>query len=147
MEQLRSIKDILNYVIERENEASSFYKRLAPMARKDKVRKAIENFALDECQHKIRLQALRDGETNYIKDEVGSLDLADCLDDIKPHADMTYKELIAFAIKKEDKAWHAYTKLAHHAKNNDVKELFTKLAKEEAQHRFNLEFEYDLMTF
>ncbi|MHC4288101.1 MAG: ferritin family protein, partial [Planctomycetota bacterium] len=61
--------------------------------------------------------------------------------------EMSYKELLAFAIKQEDAAQKLYAKLAQVTKRDKVKELFTLLAQEEARHKLNLEFEYDLTTF
>jgi rubrerythrin len=116
MRHLRSIEDILDYAIERESQANVFYKNLAPLVDKPKVRAAIENFALDEYRHKLHLEAIRDGEITFTDDEIGSLELADCLDDKKPYSGMTYMELLAFAIKKEDKAHKFYTQLAQRSK-------------------------------
>jgi rubrerythrin len=53
MEPLRSIRDILDYAIEKENEASSFYKHLAEHISKPELREAVENFSADEFQHKL----------------------------------------------------------------------------------------------
>ena len=147
MKHLRSIEEILDFAIERESEANIFYKRLAPLVKKPKVRVAIENFAVDEYRHKVHLEGIRDGDVTFTYEAVGSLELADLLDDSKPHADMTYTELLAFAIKKEDKAHKLYSRLAQCTRKKDIKEVFTQLAQEEAHHRFSLEFEYDLASF
>lgn len=147
MRNFRSIQDILNYVIKQEVQANDFYKKLAPMVKKPEVRKTIENFALDEYQHKLHLEGIRDGLVDFTDNEVGDLELAGSVDEVTPHANMTYKELLAFAIKKEDKAHRIYTQLAQCAKQKNVKELFTRLAHEEAQHRLGLELEYDLTFF
>jgi len=147
MKHLLSIEEIWDYAIERENDAYTLYKNLAPLVEKAKVRETIENFAVDEYRHKLRLEGIREGDTIFTEEEIGSLELADCLDDLQPHADMTYTDLLAFAIKKEDKAHRLYTRLAQFTKKKDAKELFTQLAQEEAQHRLSLEFEYDLESF
>jgi rubrerythrin len=147
MRHLRSIEEILDYAIERESEANVFYKNLAPLVNKPDVRKAIENFALDEYRHKLHLEAVRDGEIIFTDDEIGSLELADGLDDIKLRAGMTYTELLAYGIKREDKAHRFYTQLAQRSKQKVARELFTQLAQEEAHHRLSLEFEYDLESF
>ena len=147
MERLRSIRDILDYAIEKENEASSFYKHLAEHISKSELRETVENFAADEFQHKLHLEGVRDGEVELTPEEVGSLHIAEEIGQIKPREGMSYKELLAFAIKQEDAAQKLYSKLAQMTKRDNVRELFTLLAQEEARHKLNLEFEYDLATF
>lgn len=111
------------------------------------MRQALKNFALDEFQHKLRLEGIRDGQVQFHDDEVGNLGIAASVDYVIPHPGMTYKELLAFAIKKEDEAQRLYSKMSQLAKDEKVKEMFRHLAQEEAQHKLNLEFEYDLTAF
>ena len=144
---LRTVRDVLDYAIEQEDEAVKFYKHLAQDVEKPELRAALEDFALDEARHKLRLEGVRDGEIELTPEEIGSLDLADTLEAVTLRRNMSYKELLAFAIKKEVEAEQLYTKLAQLTKRRVFKELFTLLAQEEARHKFNLEFEYDLATF
>lgn len=147
MEPFKSIQDILNYAIAREAEAHSFYRNLAYHVEKMDLQKTLRNFALDEFQHKIHLEAVRDGEVMLHPDEVGSLDIADSLVDIHPHEDMDYAEILALAIRKENAAYKLYSKLAEAAKDPKTKTIFQLLAQEESKHKLALEIEYDLTTF
>ena len=146
-QHLRSIRDILDYAIEKEAEANSFYNHLAQDVEKAELRAELENFAVDELQHKLRLEAVRDGRIELTEEEIGSLHVAESIDDVKLRRNMSPKELLAYAIKQEDAAQRLYSQMAQLAKQDDVKELFTLLAQEEAQHKLNLEIEYDLATF
>ena len=143
MGYIRSIEDILDYAIEREVQANIFYKKLAKTVEKPDVRATIKTFALDEYRHKLQLEGIKDGCLTFEHNEVESLGLADSLDDLKPNAEMNYKELLAFAIKKEDDAHRMYIQLSQCTEQEEFKELFIQLAHEEAEHRFGLEFEYD----
>ena len=147
MKHLRSIAEIFDYAIERESEAYTFYKNLAPLVEKAEVREVIEKFAEDESRHKQNLEGVRVGDVTFSDDEISSLGLAERLNDPKLRADMTYKELLAYGIKKEDKAHKLYTRLAELTDRKDAKELLSQLAHEEAQHRIRLEFEYDVASF
>jgi len=147
MRNFKSIREIFDYAIEREAEAHVFYKQMAPRMEKAEVRKALENFSLDEYQHKIRLEAFRDKEVEPCIEEVGNLYLADSIEDVKPYAEMSYTELLAYAIRKENEAFRLYEEAAGLSKRKDVKELFLLLRQEEAQHKLKLEVEYDLATF
>jgi hypothetical protein len=72
----------------------------------------VENFSADEFQHKLHLEGVRDGEVELTPEEVGSLHIAEEIDPVKPREGMSYKELLAFAIKQEDAAQKLYSKLA-----------------------------------
>jgi rubrerythrin len=147
MKNFKTIRDILDYAIEKEAEANSFYNHLAQDVEKAELRAELENFAVDELQHKLRLEAVRDGRIELTEEEIGSLHIAESIDDVKLRRNMSPKELLAYAIKQEDAAQRLYSQMAQLAKQDDVKELFTLLAQEEAQHKLNLEIEYDLATF
>ncbi|MBM4102629.1 MAG: hypothetical protein FJ263_01060 [Planctomycetes bacterium] len=144
MTPFNSIRDILNYAIEDESRAQSFYEKLAGIAKKEDVKAALTKFALDELRHKLRLEGVRDGDVIFEDEEVGSLGIANTIQEVKPHADMSYKELLAFAMRKENQAYRLYSQLAQSAKEPHIRELFTHLAQEEAQHKLKLEIEYDL---
>ena len=144
---LRTIEDILDYAIEQEDEANSFYTHLAQDVQKAELREALKSFAADEFQHKLHLEGVRDGQVELTPEEVGSLNIAEHLKSVPLRANMNYKELLALAIKKEEKAEQLYLKLAQVTKRPKVKELFTLLAQEEARHKLNLEIEYDLEAF
>ena len=147
MRYLKTVQDILDYAIEKETEANSFYKYLAQDVKKDELRQALEGFAVDEFQHKLRLEGVRDGQIELTEEEIGSLHIAEQIEEVKPRQDMSCKELLAFAIKKEAQAEQFYLKLAQMTKRPNVRKLFTLLAQEEARHKLNLEIEYDLTTF
>ena len=144
---IRTVQDVLDYAIEQEEKANKLYKHMARDATKEELRTALENFAIDEARHKIRLEGVRDGKIELAPDQIGSLNLADTIEAVPLRANMNYKELLAFAIKKEAEAEYLYRKLAEMSNRESLKELFTLLAQEEARHKFNLEFEYDLATF
>jgi rubrerythrin len=62
MQHYHSIRDILNNAIQQESQAKSFYEHLACDVKKEDVKAALKNFALDEFRHKLRLEAVRDGD-------------------------------------------------------------------------------------
>lgn len=144
---LQTFEDILDYAIEQEIQANVFYTHLADDAHKAELREALKNFAADEFRHKLRLEGVREGQIELTPEEIGTFHIAETIGQVKPRQDMSYKELLELAIKKEAQAEQLYLKLAQLTKRPKVKELFTLLAQEEARHKFNLEIEYDLTTF
>ena len=56
---------------------------------------------------------------------------------------MTFRDLLAFAIKKENASCNLYKRLAELFSDPERKEVFRKLAKEEADHRRRFEIQYE----
>jgi len=142
-----SVNEVLDFAIAREVEAYDFYMKLAALAQRPQTVKVIRDLAVEERQHKIRLEAVKAGEIVLKEEEVGNLDIAGYIEDVKPTAGMSYTELLILAMKKENKSYRLYTDLASIAQNKQVKEMFLRLAQEEAEHKLRFEFEYDLTTF
>jgi len=60
---------------------------------------------------------------------------------------MSYVDLLVVGMKKEETSRRLYTDLAAIIQEQKLRDIFLKLAQEEAQHKLRFEFEYDLMTF
>jgi rubrerythrin len=144
MKNFSSVRDILSFAIDEETRAKSLYDTLAGLVSQQDVKNALKKFATDELRHKLRLEGVRDGDVIMQDEEVGSLGIADSVKEIKPHIQMTYRELLAYAIRKEQQAFDFYMRLADAAKEPIMREMFTHLAQEEAEHKLKLEIEYDL---
>ena len=142
-----SVNEVLDFAIAREVEAYDFYMKLAALAQRPQTVKVIRDLAVEERQHKIRLEAVKAGEIVLKEEEVGNLDIAGYIEDVEPKPSMSYTELLVLAMKKENKSYRLYTDLASIAQNKQVKEIFLRLAQEEAEHKLRFEFEYDLTTF
>jgi len=117
------------------------------VAQRPQTVKVIMDLAVEEQQHKIRLEAAKAGEIVLKEEEVGNLGIADYVEDVKPTPGMSYTELLVLAMKKENRSYRLYTDLAAIAQNKQVKEMFLRSAQEEAEHKLRFEFEYDLTTF
>ena len=147
MRTFKSVGDVMDFAIAREIDAHVFYLKLAERVTSPDLRETVRDFAMDEFQHRIRLQAIKVGEIAFLDDEVGSLDIANRIPEIRPHPDMTYKELLILAMNREKAAFRIYTNLASIARTEDCRNTLLCLAQEEARHKLRLEIEYDLATF
>ena len=147
MQNFHSIEDILNFAIAREIEAGSFYEQLSEGVDKPEIQEKLSSFAIDEFQHKVRLEAVRDGDTQLCREEVGSLDIADLVEDAEPAKEMTYADTLALAINREKASFRLYSNLAGIARREETRDVLLLLAQEEAKHKLALEIEYDLETF
>jgi len=147
MKEFRTVSEVLDFAIANEVEAHRFYSELSQWAERAEAAKLFEEMAIDELQHRIRLDAIKAGEVTITLEEVGNLGIADSLEETEPKANLTYAQALVVAMQREKNAFRLYTRLALAARESDVKDIFSKLAQEEAQHKLRLEIEYNLTTF
>jgi len=147
MKEFHTVNEVLDFAIANEVEAHRFYSELTQWAERAEAAKLFEELAVDELQHRIRLDAIKAGEVSIKEEEVGSLGIAESTEAGEPKANLTYAQALVVAMQREKNAFRLYTRLALAARESDVKDIFSKLAQEEAQHKLQLEIEYDLTTF
>ncbi len=147
MRKFNSFTDVLNFAISREREAHLFYVRLADMVKNPALVKVIRSLATEEVEHRIKLEAVKAGEAIIRKEDVGNLNIANYVADVEPNPNMSYTDLLVVAMKKENLSYKLYTDIAAIAQRDDLKDIFLKLAQQEAGHKLRFEFEYDLEKF
>ena len=144
MSGFENIEDILEFAIDQEEKAHDFYMDLAAKMAQPSMEKVFEGFAAEEMGHKMKLQAARDGSVEIRSDEdVPDLKIADYLVDVEPSEDMSYKDAVILAMKKEKAAYRLYLDLASAAVDKSHTDLFLGLARQEANHKLRFELEYD----
>ncbi len=146
MKKLSTMNDVLDFAISGESKAAELYTKMAATANNPWVRKTLEGFAQEELQHGKKLKAVRAGRMALKREGVGDLGLAEKLDDVEPHPDMDYPELLVFAIKKENLSHGLYSRLASIFTEPELQETFLALAEQEAEHKRRFEMEYESLT-
>ncbi len=147
MKEFASFDEVLDFAIKTEIEAAELYAMLADFVGNPETAEALEDMALEESRHKAKLEAVKAGEITIEKEEIGNLGIADRLEDIVPYAKMNHVDLLVLGMKKEEAARKLYTDLAAVAREPELRDIFLKLAREEAEHKLRFEFEYDLTVF
>lgn len=147
MENFQSVDEILDFAIGREIEAIRLYIDLAGKVNKPEMREVLKGFAREEQEHKIKLEDAKAVGMVLKDEEVGSLDIADDIEGGEFHPDMSYADILVFAMKKENASVQLYTDMAKIAQDEEIKEMFLQLAQEETEHKLRFEMEYDLTTF
>jgi rubrerythrin len=147
VKKFKSVKDIIEYAINKEQASHDFYIDLSKKADKDEMKKTCLEFAEQEFIHKKKLEAVKAGEIKLSYEEVGDLDIADSVAEVWVYSEMRYRELLVVAMKRELQAFKLYCALAKMAQDKKLKKAFLLLAKEEENHKLKLELEYDLATF
>lgn len=143
MKEWKSVEDILDFAIESEQQAVDFYRELAQKASKPEVRELFEEYALEEVGHKKKLEAVKAGNTlRPVEGKIIDLKIGDYLVDIEPNPNLDYQSALVIAMKREKAAFRLYSELAARV-DGEMRELFLRLAQEEAKHKLRFEVEYD----
>lgn len=144
MSKVNSIEEILDFAIEQEQQAVDFYNTLAKEAQSKDMERIFKSFALEEIGHKARLTKIKnEGILKWETERIADLKIADYMVDQEPEPGMDYKDALILAMNKEKKAFKLYTNLAERAPNNELKDVFLSLAREESKHKLRFELEYD----
>lgn len=141
---LDTLEKVLDFAIRKEEEAAEFYHGLSTRMMHRHMREVFQDFAAEEMSHKEKLLRIKQGrQLAPVEQQVLNLGIADHVIDIKPAADLDYKQALIIAMKEEKTAFAMYSQLAEAAPGPEVRELFLQLAQEEARHKLRFEIEYD----
>ncbi|MDY0091946.1 MAG: ferritin family protein [Candidatus Vecturithrix sp.] len=149
MQEFRSVNDVLDFAIAREEEAAQFYTDLASKMDREWMRKVFQDFAKEEQGHRAKLVGVKAGKIPLLTQaQVMDLKIGDYLvkiDADKQAADLDYQQALIVAMKKEKAAFKLYMDLANQTSEPEFVALFQSLAQEEAKHKLRFELEYDDM--
>jgi len=143
MDNFESVNDILDFAIAEEMAACHFYKQMAEKVKSPEIKKAFEDLVQEEKGHKEKLENIKANNASFGTEKVADLNIADFLVPVEPTADMDYQAAITLAMKKENSAMKLYKLLAAMADQEDLKNTFLALSKEEAKHKLRFEKEYE----
>ena len=136
--------EILSFAIQKEEEASDFYKELSKRTESPNAKRMFEEFSAEEEKHKEKLSNI--GEENissYSVQSVPDLKISNYLVDVSFRPDTGYQDALIIAMKREEKAHDLYVDMAKQVAGTEVEQLLLLLAQEEANHKLRLEKEYD----
>lgn len=138
------LNEILDFAIDREKEAVKFYQDLQKMVKFKNQRDLFEKFENMEKGHVKKITEMKTKEIGDISlKKVNNLKISDYLVEVKPTSEMDYQDILIVAMKREEAANNLYKDLASKIDDEDAKKLFTRLAQEEAGHKFTFEKMYD----
>lgn len=143
MKRWTSISEALDFAIHEEEAATDFYTQLAAKVKVPGMKAALEGFAQEEKNHKDKLLAVKAGAGFRPDRPIVDLRIAEYVVDVTPDPQMSYRDALVLAMKKEKAAFKLYTDLAEKATDQVVKATFMSLAQEEARHKARFEVEFD----
>ncbi len=142
--EFSTIEDILEFALEKEDASFRLYKSAAMTSVNSSAKKLFEEMAAQEAKHKKFIQQLdRSKIARYKLKNIPDLKISDYLVDIPYRENMTYQEILVYAMKCEEKAYRLYAEAETMTDDPELKKLFQMLAGEEKKHKFYLESMYD----
>lgn len=143
--KFETFEQVVEYAIDREVEARLFYVRLAHMSEDPALRSLLESLADQELSHQKKLANVRQRRFKMLDGdmEIPDLGIADVAPDVAPYPDMSLSEALVLAMNKEKFAYRLYLELSQETDNPELKELFSALATEEANHKVRMEIQFD----
>jgi rubrerythrin len=141
-----SFEDIIQYAIEKEQEAVAFYEDAAAQEIYSGARDTFKEFAEEERKHEALFTAFLKGERklpDYQLQWIPDLKRSNYLVDLTYEKGMPYSDILRLAMKREEKSLALYNDLADKTDNQDLIKVFQMLSQEEAKHKLVLETLYD----
>ncbi len=141
---MNSVNEILDFAIDREQDAADFYINLAARASSAWMKDILLGFSKEEMRHKGKIKSVKKGEKLLSSEQqVLDLKISDYLVDVEPQDNISLQDAMIVAMKREKAAYRLYSDLAAKVADPEVKELFLGLAQEEAKHKLYFEVQYD----
>ena len=142
---LKTVDEILDFAIGKEEEAARMYSGLAEQMHNKAMSEVFEQFSREELEHKKKLLRIKDGKQLLLTSEhIANLGIADyAVVDVEPSGEMDYQQALLLAMKEEKTAFIMYSQLAAATDHPELQTTLLGLAQEEAKHKLRIEIEYD----
>ena len=141
-----SIDEILEFAIEREKDAVTFYNDLSKLEKIASLKNTFKELAQEEAKHVKLLTGISKNQVvidSYEVKEVTDLKVSDYLVTTEYVPGMLMEDILTLAMKREEAAVKLYKDLATKSDNQESTKLFVLLAQEEAEHKLAFEKMYD----
>lgn len=147
--EFKNYQAIIDFAIEKEIEAASFYEEVAGTEVQKETRRMFLDFAKEERKHQYLLENLDcKGECSLVTQDykfkwIGDIKRSDLMVDIVWRKGMLFRDILLLAMKREEKALTLYNELCQQSETETAKNIFKILCQEEALHKLGLETLYD----
>lgn len=139
-----TFEDIINYAVEKESEAIQFYTEASQQEQYAAAKSTFLQFAGEEKKHKALFEDLGSSTASEYKlTKIPDLKRSDYMVELEYKPGMSYPDILALAMKREEKAKNFYDDCVGRVDGEDRKKLFQMLAQEESKHKLALETLYD----
>ncbi len=139
-----TFEEIIKFAVKREESAYRLYKAAAERAQSVAARKMFEEMAAEEAGHKSSFEKLDlEQAENYKFTPHTDMKLAEYMAEIPFREEMSYPEILHYALKTEENAYKLYTAAAEMIDDPKLKRMLLVLADVEKGHKLRIEAMYD----
>jgi len=139
-----SLKEIIAFAVQREELAFQLYTDAAAKSSSIAARKMFEEMAAEETGHRDVFSRVDLAQLPREPHSTAQhLNLSEYLADIQLRPDMSYPDILRFAIKAEESAWKLYEAAADMTDDPKLKRTLQVFAEVEKGHKIRIEHIYD----
>ena len=139
-----TLEEIVAFAVKREETAHLLYKDAATKTNSISSRKVFEELAQEELGHMHSFEKLdTDRAEHYRFVDHPDMHLADYMVEMPFRPDMTYDEILRFAMKTEEQAYKLYRAASELASDPKMKKMLLVLSDIEKGHKQRIEAIYD----
>ncbi|MFH2037388.1 MAG: ferritin family protein, partial [Candidatus Zixiibacteriota bacterium] len=135
--KFKSVDAVLDFAINKEQEAADFYKDMSARMKKKNIKQIFDQFSLEEMSHKAKLEKVKAGVLTLKADQkITDLHIVDSMIDNRfTEGEFDVQEAMLAAMNSEKASFKLYTDLANMTADAGLRETFLALAQEEAKHK------------
>ena len=143
MLKFQNFDEVLDFAILQEQAAQEFYSKMSGRVQDPAVQEFYRGLVCEEREHETRLRSLKG--LAYALRQPDLKDLADSgyLDAMPIPPDISFKEAVQIAVRKERSAHQLYNILADMSDRDELEQLFRHLAAQEIKHMSYFQKEYE----
>jgi len=139
-----TLEDVIKFAVEREETAYKLYTRAAEISTNVSSRKMFQELAAEEATHKDIFVRIDEEKAEQHKlCTLPEASIAKYLADVPFRADLTYNEILAFALKTEENAYQLYKAAAGMTDDPALQKTLMAFADVELGHRRKIEAIYE----
>ena len=144
MEKFITLDDVIKFAIEREDTAYKLYKRAEELSTTIAAKKMFAELAAEEATHKDVFSKIDVEKAEHHKlCTIPEASIAKYLSDVPFRPDMSYQEILTFALKTEENAYQLYKAAAGMTEDEKLQKVLMNFADVELGHRRRLEVIYE----
>lgn len=149
MKSFVTLEEIIAFAVKREETAYRLYQQAAEKSTSIASRKMFQEMAAEEAGHKEVFSRIEVAESaGRASARIPDSKIAEYITDVPLRPDMSYDEIIRYAMKTEENAWRLYLAAAEVAEDPKLKKTLEAFAEVERGHKKRLEemFEERVLT-